>query len=204
MVKHCKPYIVALTGGIGSGKSTATEIFTQLGVPIIDTDVLARLVVAPHTPLLHTLVAHFGQGILQSDGALDRTALRTIIFADLKQKKWLESQLHPAIDQCILEQIQHIEYPYCIVVIPLLVENYDRYSNLVDHILVIDLPEAEQLARATLRDQDPELIQKIIQSQASSPERLKIANTIISNDGNLASFKNKIVGFHKSMLCSIS
>ncbi|MFI4938695.1 MAG: dephospho-CoA kinase [Candidatus Berkiellales bacterium] len=192
-------YIVALTGGIGCGKTTATNYFAQLGVPIIDTDLLAREVVLPSNSLLSKIVQHFGQSILLN-GELNRAALRNIIFENPDEKKWLEALLHPAIDQLIQEEIAKINYPYCIVVIPLLTEHFERYRPWIDHVLVVDATEEQQISRAQARDPNYPLLSKMIQAQASRESRLKIADTVISNSGSISELKSQILNFHNRLV----
>lgn len=193
-------YVVGLTGGIGSGKTTVANFFSKLNVPIIDADELAREVVAKESPLLAQLVAHFGTVILRSDGQLDRSALRRMVFADATQRKWLEALLHPAIDDAILRKISELNYPYCIVVIPLLAEYYSRYQKLLSHVIVVDTPIEKQRLQAVNRDQDPAMVDQIIQSQATAKERLKIANTVLENIGNLEDLEKKVTSLHQIFL----
>ena len=157
---------VGLTGGIGSGKSTAAQRFEELGVPIVDADIIARNVVEPGKPALEEVITAFGAKVVNSDGELDRTELRKIVFENEEHKALLESILHPRIYDEILQQLDQLSAPYCIVVIPLLAESKRIYP--LDRVLVIDLPHALQLERTSARDQQSEeKIDKIIQSQSS-------------------------------------
>lgn len=198
-------YKIGLTGGIGSGKSLSAHYFAELGVPIIDADAMSRKLVAPGQPALTKIIERFGSTLIQENGELNRLALREIIFNDPKHKHWLEKLLHPLIKDAILDEIHHIHAPYCIIVIPLLAETHAAYQNLLDHIIVIDVSEAEQLSRASMRDKTTQrLVQKIISSQASRQKRLSIADTIIENNATTDDLKNKIKNLHKSFLKALS
>ena len=176
--------IVGLTGGIGSGKSTVAELFAGFGVPVIDTDVIARELVVPCEPAYHAIVKHFGKGILTANQELDRTALKQRILNDDHQRQALENILHPVIHETVAARLQQLDSDYCIVVIPLLVEKA-RYTML-DRILVVDTPVAEQIARISQRDgADTSTIEKLIAIQASRDERLARADDVILNDQGL-------------------
>lgn len=187
---------VGLTGGIGSGKSTAAQRFEELGVPIVDADVIARNVVEPGKPALEEVLASFGETVVNSDGELDRTELRKIVFENQEHKALLESILHPRIYDEILRQLDQLSAPYCIVVIPLLAESKRIYP--LDRVLVIDLPHALQLARTSARDQQSEeKIDKIIQSQSSREKRLSLADDIVENSGTVELLYERIDLLHQ-------
>jgi len=187
---------VGLTGGIGSGKSTAARRFEELGVPIIDADVIARNVVEPGKPALEEVIAAFGEKVVNSDGELDRTELRKIVFENKEHKALLESILHPRIYDEILRQLDHLSSPYCIVVIPLLAESKRNYP--LDRVLVIDLPHTLQLERTSARDQQSEeKIDKIIQSQSSREKRLGLADDIVENSGTVELLNERIHLLHQ-------
>ena len=187
---------VGLTGGIGSGKSTAAQRFEELGVPIIDADVIARNVVEPGKPALKEIIAAFGEKVVHSDGELDRTELRKIVFENREYKALLESLLHPRIYDEILRQLDHLSAPYCIVVIPLLAESKRIYP--LDRVLVIDLPHALQLERTSARDQQSEeKIDKIIQSQSSRKKRLSLADDVVENSGTVELLYERIDLLHQ-------
>lgn len=187
---------VGLTGGIGSGKSTAAQRFEELGVPIVDADVIARNVVEPGKPVLKEVIAAFGEKVVNSDGELDRTELRKIVFENREYKALLESILHPRIYDEILRQIDHLSAPYCIVVIPLLAESKRIYP--LDRVLVIDLPHALQLERTSARDQQSEeKIDKIIQSQSSRKKRLSLADDVVENSGTVELLYERIDLLHQ-------
>lgn len=194
-------YIVGLTGGIGSGKSTVAEFFREVGAPIIDADVIARTLVAPGKPAYEAIAHHFGPSILEPDSTINRHLLREIIFQHLEEKKWLEELLHPLIFHVFRNEISKITYPYCIVVVPLLAEHFSLYKNDFDHVIVIDTTETHQLNWAAKRDHCSEsLIKKIILTQATREERLSIANTVLSNKSNLETLKNKVKDLHHLFL----
>ena len=190
---------IGLTGGIGSGKSTAAEQFLKLGAPVIDADVIAREIVEPGKPAFEAVIAAFGDQIVGEDGRLDRKALRNIVFADPEQKSRLESILHPQIYTEILHQLEQITYPYCVVVIPLLAESKRNYP--LDRILVVDLPEELQIARTSTRDQESaKHVEQIIRSQASRQQRLSIADDVIENSGTPAALLENIDSLHQKYL----
>ena len=195
------PYVVAVTGAMGSGKSMTAEIFASMGVPIIDADKIARELVVQGEPAFAQMVEHWGLGILQENGDLDRHHLRELIFTNIEDRKWLEALLHPAIFKMIVQKISEVTFPYCLVIVPLLEEDYPRYKPIVDYVIVMDAPEEQQIARVAARDPSSEtLIRKIIHSQASQAARLKIADTVIKNDGTLMELRNQIKHLHSSFL----
>lgn len=184
-------YIVGLTGGIGSGKSTIADLFAQLGVPVVDADIVAREVVAPGSPLLAQIVAYFGAHILLANGELDRAKLRQCIFACEQDKHWLNQLLHPAIRQTMLQQLAQQQAPYVLWVVPLLIEN--QLMTYCDRILVVDVLPETQLARVKQRDQNDEtLIKQIMAAQVSRSQRLAVADDVITNDLDLDSNQHNI------------
>ena len=193
-------YIVGLTGGIGSGKSTIANLFAELGVPVVDADVVAREVVQPGSALLRKIAAHFGKHILKVTGELDRAALRKIVFNNPQQKQWLNNLMHPAIREEMLRQLDAQTAPYCLLVVPLLIEN--GLTELCQRVLVIDAAEQTQILRATKRDNNKvESIKKIMQSQVSREERLAQADDVIDNDAdlehNLPNLKAQVEKLHQ-------
>lgn len=196
-------YIVGLTGGIGSGKSTIADYFAQLGVPIIDADIIARQVVGKGTSLLVKIQAHFGEGILTEHGELNRTALREIVFANPEQKAWLNALLHPAIRDEMLKQLDQVTFPYAIWVVPLLIEN--RLFEYCQRILVVDVSPNIQLERALSRDQSSEeTIKNIMQAQVSREVRLNYADDVIENSlplsDNAANLQRQVSDLHQYYL----
>jgi len=191
--------IIGLTGGIGSGKTSTAQCFAKLGVPVIDADILARELTQAPSPVLSKIIEYFGKSILTEDGHLDRKQLREIIFNGPQKRLWLENLLHPLINQAIKNQLSQLNSPYCIVVIPLLVET-GPYSFL-DRILVIDAPEQQQIERLKTRDQtSPELINKILSSQADRQARLAAADDIIINDGEFEHLAKQVEKLHAQYL----
>src|SRR6185295_8147661 len=165
-------FVVGLTGGIGSGKTTVAALFAKKGIVLIDTDQLARDVIQPGSKALQDIVQAFGPSVLSSDHTLNRRALRKIIFADLKKRQWLEHLLHPLIRIAMLEKIQAAQSPYCIAIIPLLLEN--EPNPIINRILVVDASESLQKIRAIKRDElHADDIQKIIDSQIPREKRLQ-------------------------------
>ena len=188
--------VVGLTGGIGSGKTTVANGFSALGVPVIDADQLARELVAPGQTALAEIISTFGTAAIAADGQLDRDYMRQRIFSDPDQKSRLEAILHPKIRQRIRALLADIRTPYCIVVIPLLLET--RQSDLVDRILVIDSPEKEQLKRVAARDGlSDNAIMAIIKSQADRNTRLAAADDIIVNDRDVNELTGRIQKLHR-------
>lgn len=194
-IKAFTPWILGLTGGIGSGKSAAAERFVELGVHLVDADQAARWVVEPGRPALASIVERFGPGVLLGDGQLDRAALRQLIFADPVQRKWLEQLLHPLIGQEIFSYLAKAESPYAVYVSPLLIES-GQYRK-VQRVLVIDVPEAVQVARTLARDNtSAEQVQAILKAQLRRDERLAHADDVLVNDGDLAALHGQIDRLH--------
>ena len=188
--------VIGLTGGIGSGKSTVANGFLALGVPVIDTDELARDLVEPGQPALAEIAAAFGPEVLTPAGNLDRAAVRQLIYADPARKSQLEAILHPKIRTLVRALLAASEAPYSVVVIPLLLET--GFTDLVDRILVVDVPENKQLARVTARDGLPEdEILAIMQTQADRTTRLAAADDIIANDQDICSLNGHIEKLHR-------
>lgn len=189
------PYVVALSGGIASGKSTIANLFAKLGVPIIDADIIARQVVQPGTSAFSTIVKHFSQEILLDNGELDRSQLREIIFNNDHERLWLNSLLHPIIQQQTQDQIASQQAIYVIWVVPLLIEN--NLHHLADRVLMIDSPIELQLQRLMQRDNiDEALAMKMIRSQVSSLKRLAYADDIIINNDDLNSLTLQVNKLH--------
>ncbi len=193
------PYIVALSGGIASGKSTIANLFAQLGVPIIDADVIARQVVEIGTDAYKLIVKHFSQEILLPNNEIDRSQLREIIFNNDHERLWLNNLLHPIIQEQTQIQIAQQTAAYVIWVVPLLVEN--NLHNLADRVLMVDTPEQLQLERLIQRDNiDESLAKKMILSQISSQKRLTYADDIIVNNGDLTSLTAQVNKLHQQYL----
>jgi len=190
---------VGLTGGIASGKSTVARLFARLGVPIIDTDVLAREIVEPGKPALAQLLAAFGPGILAADGSLDRRLLRERVFRDPDERQRLESILHPAIRAEMERRSAGIDAPYHILVIPLLVEGGGQ--DRVDRVLVVDCPAELQLARLEDRDAlDRNLARRMLAAQATRTQRLAVADDVIVNSGSIVDLEREVARLHSQYL----
>lgn len=197
-------YVVAITGGIGSGKTTVANQFAALGIEVVDADLIAREVVGPGTPALTAIASHFGPGILDEQGRLDRRALRERIFSDPAAKSWLNALLHPIIRSEMLRQCAAANSPYCLLVVPLLVEN--RLTELADRVLVIDVDEATQIERTCRRDGvNREQAQAILASQASRSERLAMADDVLDNQsGTTETIRARILALHETYLAFAS
>ncbi|MFP3852262.1 dephospho-CoA kinase [Pseudomonas sp. W5-01] len=190
-----KPWILGLTGGIGSGKSAAAQCFVDLGVHLVDADHAARWVVEPGRPALARIAEHFGPSVLQADGTLNRSALRELIFKDPQQRVWLESLLHPLIREEIRQYLARAESAYAILVSPLLLETSQH--QMVQRVLVIDVPESVQIQRTVLRDKtNEEQVRAILKAQASREERLSRADDVIVNDRDPAWLKSEVERLH--------
>jgi dephospho-CoA kinase len=194
-----RPFRVGLTGGIASGKSTAAKFFGALGVPIIDTDQLARDVVEPGQPPLERLVERFGPSILTPDGHLDRPVLRTIAFSDPKARADLEALLHPAIGAAAEARSAEAGGIYQILVIPLLVEK--SLGPQLDRVLVVDCEEELQIRRLQARDGSTlEQAHAILNVQTSRTARLKAAHDVIKNDGDMSAVRDQVATLHTRYL----
>jgi len=184
--------IIGLTGGIGSGKSAVSKLFIELGVPVIDTDLISRQVVEPGQPALQQICRAFGNEILTTNGELDRKKLKNMVFASPAKRKQLEAILHPVIKDEMLRQASLLDTAYCIFAIPLLIEA--EQTDLVDRILVIDAPEALRRQRIKQRDQlNDEQINKIFAAQLSRQTRLDHADDIIHNDSDLDRLRTQVI-----------
>lgn len=187
---------IGLTGGIGSGKSEVARQFAALGAAVIDTDVIARQLVEPGQPALAEIIAVFGQNVLQSDGRLHRDRLRQRIFAAPGLRRQLEAILHPRIRAQALQEAEQAVSPYCLLVIPLLVETGADYP--LDRVLLIDCPEALQRARVRARNALPDAdIDAILAAQAGRAARQAVADDIITNDASLHDLTVAVERLHR-------
>ena len=193
------PFRVALTGGIASGKTTVANMFAAHGVPVIDTDVIAREVVEPGQPALAAVVDAFGTGVLAADGRLDRPRLRERIFGDAEARRRLEAILHPAIRDEMERQSRAAGGPYQVLVIPLLVEGGRR--DHIDRVLVVDVPEATQIERLVRRDGvSRDQAEAALRAQASRDARLAFADDVIENTGDVAALETRVAKLHGDYL----
>lgn len=194
--------VVALTGGIGSGKSAVAERFSALGVPVLDADQLARELVAPGLPALAEIREAFGPQALGPDGALDRLWLRERIFTEPQARQRLEGILHPRIRSEMLRRLETLRVfapPYVVVVIPLLLETHQ--TDLADRILVVDAPEAIQIERVMARDRQTHAqARAILSSQWDRPRRLAAATECIDNSGSRDALLAQVDAFHRYYL----
>jgi dephospho-CoA kinase len=187
---------VGLTGGIGSGKSTVADCFASHGVPVIDTDVIARELTAPGGAALEQIRAAFGDTVLRADGTLDRAALRRRVFADSAPRRQLEAILHPRIRQAVEQRLATLSAPYALIVIPLLVET-GGYQDLLDRVLVVDCPEDVQIARVMARSGlTHDAVRAILAAQAGRAERLAAADDVIVNTGSPEALHAEVAALH--------
>jgi len=194
-----RAFRVGLTGGIASGKSTAAKFFGALGVPVLDSDQIARDVVEPGQPPLERLIERFGRKILTPDGHLDRPALRDIVFSDPKARADLEALTHPAIGAAMEARSAAAGGPYQILVIPLLVEK--NLASHVDRVLVVDCEEELQIRRLRNRDGSTSAqVEAILKAQAPRAARLKAADDIIHNDTNMSAVRDQVAALHARYL----
>lgn len=189
-------FVVGLSGGIGSGKTTVSNMFAKLGVEIIDADVIARQVVEPNGPALGAIVDKFGPQVLDQNGNLDRRKLRDIVFSQGEAKDWLNTLLHPLIRQQMEQQTRQAKSVYCMLSVPLLVEN-QSYQN-VDRVLIVDVPENLQLSRSINRDAASEKqINAIMASQATRQQRLEVADDVIDNSADEETLLTQVYQLHQ-------
>ncbi|GAC20227.1 dephospho-CoA kinase [Paraglaciecola arctica BSs20135] len=192
-------FVVGISGGIGSGKTTVTDLFAKYGIDVIDADVIAREVVEPGTPALEAIVAKFGESVLDQAGSLDRAKLRTLVFEDTEVKNWLNQLLHPAIREQMLLQTQQAKSAYCLLSVPLLVEN--KLYQQVDRVVIVDVDEQTQLQRTLLRDKTNEpQIRAIMSAQATRQQRLAVADDVIDNNGKADDLGKQVAQLHQGYL----
>ena len=191
--------VIGVTGGIGSGKTAATDRFQALGITVVDADLASRVIVEPGRPALNAIAEHFGSHVIAEDGSLNRRALREIVFGNPEERKWLERLTHPLIAQEIVQQIQASRSPYTILASPLLLES--GQSTMAQRVLVIDVPEEVQVARTASRDNtDANSVKAIIAAQMKRQDRLAKADDIIVNDQSLEALHAAVDALHKTYL----
>lgn len=192
-------YTVALTGGIGSGKSTVANAFADLGINVIDADIIARQVVEPGQPALMAIAEHFGSALIAPDGSLQRRMLRESIFASPEEKSWLNALLHPLIQQETRRQFQQATSPYVLWVVPLLVEN--ALYKQANRVLVVDVTPETQLLRTMQRDDvTREHVEQILAAQATREARLTVADDVIDNNGAPDAIASDVARLHARYL----
>ena len=191
--------VIGLTGGIGSGKSTVTRMFEQLGVPVIDTDILARKVVEPGSEALSEILQRFGPDYIQADGRMNRQAMRQRVFSDEQARAELEAILHPRIRKTVWDWVERQDAAYCIVVVPLLLEK--DWQQYFDRILVVDVETEEQLQRTMARDGlSREEVLAIMHSQVTREQRCQAADDIISNHLQESALESRVLALHQKYL----
>ena len=192
-------FVVGITGGIGSGKTAVTDHLETLGIVVVDADKAARVVVEPGTPALAEIAAHFGSEILLDDGALNRAALREVVFNDSSQRQVLEGITHPRIREEIAHQLSAATSPYVVLSSPLLLES--GQNSFADYVVVVDVPEAVQIDRTMRRDDNSEsLVKQIMAAQLDRQTRLSRADEAISNDGTLEALHAEVAALHERLL----
>lgn len=193
-------YVVALTGGVASGKSAVARRFESHGVHVYDADVAAREVVAPREPALAEIEFVFGTGVLDADGSLDRRVMRERVFADPDARRKLEAIIHPRVRAWLRRRVGMDRGPYCMLAIPLLFENQDDY-DWVDRVLVVDAPEALQIERLMRRDGvTREAAQRMLEAQSTRAQRVAIADDVILNDGEESALDARVAALHERYL----
>jgi dephospho-CoA kinase len=187
--------VIGLTGGIGSGKSTVSRLLADVGVPIIDADIIARDVVEPGQPALAEIVRHFGLGVLRPSGELDRERLGKLVFGEQHDLARLEEILHPRIIARMNIRTRELDASYCVWAIPLLLEKNQRQQ--VDRVLVVDVSPEVQIARARARDgRSQNDVEAILSKQMERRERLAMADDVIDNGGDLSQLRDQVLALH--------
>jgi dephospho-CoA kinase len=195
-----KKLLVGVTGGIGSGKTTAVKLFERLGAGVVDTDAIAHGLTRPGGAAMEPILARFGRGCAQPDGSLDRAAMRALVFSDAQAKRDLEAILHPLIRSASSSAVLQARTPYVLLVVPLLVET-GGYRDMLDRVLVIDCDESLQVERVRRRSGlSEEQIRAIMATQASRGERLRAADDVVRNDADEAALGEQVRALHARYL----
>jgi len=190
---------IGLTGGIASGKSLVADCFAELGIPVIDTDQVARDIVEPGQPALRDIRRAFGDDVFTGDGRLDRRRMRRVVFNDADRRAELEAILHPRIRRETAARVETAQGPYVIVVVPLLVET--GFDDMTDRVLVVDCPVEMQRARLLERDaENPAQVERILAAQATRAERLTAADDIVDNSGDIDATRDQVRQLHEKYL----
>jgi dephospho-CoA kinase len=193
-------FVVGLTGGIGCGKSSTSQFFSDLGIDVIDTDVIARQLTQPNGSAISLIQNTFGSSVITADGALDRNKMRDLVFANSESRHKLEQILHPLILKAVIRRIKQSQAPYVIVVIPLLFETND-YNHLIRHILVIDCDEQQQLLRTMERSNlSEQKVRSIMATQVTRETRIQKADDVILNNQDIEYLKAQILLLHHKYL----
>ena len=191
--------IIGLTGGIGSGKSVASDKFKSLGIDVVDADVASRTVVEPGKPALKEIQDHFGSGIITTEGKLDRNKLREIIATDAEERKWLESVLHPKIGEQITKEISESTSVYTLFVAPLLLETNSQ--EMCSRVVVVDVPKDVQIRRTAKRDKvSPNQVEQMVAAQMEREKRLEKADDVLLNSGTIEDLEKQVEELHKKYI----
>ena len=191
--------IIGLTGGIGSGKSVASDKFKSLGITIVDADVASRTVVEPGKPALKEIEDHFGSGIITAEGKLDRNNLREIIATDPEERKWLESVTHPKIGEQITKEISESTSVYTLFVAPLLLETNSQ--EMCSRVVVVDVPKDVQIQRTAKRDKvSPNQVEQMVAAQMKREKRLEKADDVLLNNGTIEDLEKQVEELHKKYI----
>ena len=191
--------IIGLTGGIGSGKSVASDKFKSLGVAVVDADVASRTVVEPGKPALKEIQDHFGSGIITAEGKLDRNNLREIIATDPEERKWLESVTHPKIGEQITKEISESTSVYTLFVAPLLLETNSQ--EMCSRVVVVDVPKDVQIRRTAKRDKvSPNQVEQMVAAQMEREKRLEKADDVLLNSGTIEDLEKQVEELHKKYI----
>ena len=191
--------IIGLTGGIGSGKSVASDKFASLGITVVDADVASRTVVEPGMPALQEIESHFGSEIISEDGQLDRAKLREVIASDAEERKWLESVLHPRIGEQVAKEISESTSPYTLFVAPLLLETNSQ--EMCARVVVVDVPNDVQVKRTAKRDKVPtDQVEQMVSAQMKREKRLEKADDVLLNTGTIEELEKKVEELHEKYL----
>lgn len=191
--------IIGLTGGIGSGKSVASDKFKSLGITVVDADVASRTVVEPGKPALKEIEDHFGSGIITTEGKLDRNNLREIIATDPEERKWLESVTHPKIGEQITKEISESTSVYTLFVAPLLLETNSQ--EMCSRVVVVDVPKDVQIQRTAKRDKvSPNQVEQLVAAQMEREKRLEKADDVLLNSGTIEDLEKQVEELHKKYI----